>query len=622
MEGDDTTCTTTAEDLPCEMLSAILARLEACDQFVCALVSPLWRAVALENLTSSKRGQRQTAKRRTFLAEAARAGRMDLAQWAVGAGCPWDDDACVEAARYGHLELLAWMQAAGCPYSVDRCLVAAAASGNTDLVVQLLRRQPSRRPKHRCEERKAEYEAARHALRQAIKQAALGAHYETLSTLSIDLRANVRWAWHVAFGTGNVVLLDWLFDRNHNVPACASRRAARHGHTEVIEWLLGKNRLDKHDAYRAALVAGQGHIVERLHSDDVATRCAGIGVMRRRGLDISATPFPRPPPSRSLLWRHMALEAARNGRLDVIAWLDEPRLMPKTLTLAAAYGGHTHVLSWAHANGVRFSPLTTAIATVRGHDQAAQFCEETARVKMRWWFNEVVWRGNVLERDNLSYGPPYLPGSDAAPFRFGRHRNVVAMALEYGDARVAVHLAERLPDDRLVGNEALSLAMDTRNPRVLLPLLKKTAYDEDSWLWREAASRCNVVAIKCLLGTEAPRLRSGSWTTNGIFCRSALSLYGWRPILEFMVWRGLLPTLDTVIELANDYRAAVQRVALWVAERGCPWYDFRPREESRTDCALRIVELVAMSANDPLVLSRSPASPACPSSRLPSSTPL
>nr|UMO79914.1 F-box incomplete domain containing protein [Pandoravirus aubagnensis] len=621
MEDDGPTSTTTIGDLPCEMLSAIVSRLGPCDQFVCALVSPLWRAVALENLTSSQRRGSQRLKRRTFLAEAVSAGRMDLAQWAVGAGCPWDDDACAEAVNCDHLKLFTWMQATGCPYSVDRCLVAAAAAGNADLVVQLLRRQPSQRPKYRCKERKAEYEAARRALEQAIKQAALGAHYETLSMLLCDLRANMRWAWHIAFDTGSVALLDWLFDRDHDVHGCASRRAARHGHIGVLEWLLTKNRLHKRDAYRAAVVGGHAHTVGRLHSDDVATHWADIGVMRNGSLDIGATPPPRPPP-RSLLWRHMALEAARNGRLDVIVWLDEARLMPKTLTLAAAYGGHTHVLSWAHANGVRFSPLTTAIATVRGYDQAAQFCEETARVKMRWWFNEVVWRGNVLERDNLSYGPPYLPGSDAAPFRFGRHRNVVAMALEYGDARVAVHLAERLPDDRLVGNEALSLAMDTRNPRVLLPLLKKTTYDEDSWLWREAASRCNVVAIKCLLGTEAPRLRSGSWTTNEIFCRSALSLYGWRPVLEFMVWRGLLPDPNTVIDLANDKRGAARRVALWIAKRGCPWHDFRPRVEPRTNCALRIIELVAMSANDPLVLSRSPSLPACPSSRLPSSTPL
>ncbi|WBR14604.1 F-box domain-containing protein [Pandoravirus kuranda] len=285
-DSPTSTTATTIDDLPCEMLAAILCRLDPCHQFVCTL-------------------------RRTFLAEAARNGRLSLVQWAVEAGCPWDDGVCPEAVHRGHLDLLAWMQTKGCPWSVDRCLVAAAAGGHVDLATHV----------------------------RSNKQATLNGNCDVLAVLLKDRRANVRCAWHVALNTGNVALLDWLYGRDRGVPESA--------------------------------LGGHGHITERVWSATAAEECTVIVAARHVWPNIDAGPFDKPPPPRSLLWRHVALEAARNGHLDVVTWLGSAQRMPQTLTLAAAYGGRTHVLVWAAANGVWFSGLTTAIASLRGHEQAA-----------------------------------------------------------------------------------------------------------------------------------------------------------------------------------------------------------------------------------------------------------
>ncbi|WBR14603.1 F-box domain-containing protein [Pandoravirus kuranda] len=159
---------------------------------------------------------------------------------------------------------------------------------------------------------------------------------------------------------------------------------------------------------------------------------------------------------------------------------------------------------------------------------------------MRWWFSETP-----------------------APFRSGRFRSVIAMAIDYGNAETAVRLAERLPDDRLVGEEALGLAMATRNPRILLPLFKQAAYDECWRAQHEAASKCKLAAIKCL--HAACGGSSGWWSTSWVSHCSATSFYGWRPIWEWMAWKGLLPDPDTLIALTNDRRGDAQRAALWAA---------------------------------------------------------
>ena len=54
---------------------------------------------------------------------AARAGHLEVVQWAYANGCPWDEEVCLQAARGGHLAVLQWSRANGCPWNDGRVRV-------------------------------------------------------------------------------------------------------------------------------------------------------------------------------------------------------------------------------------------------------------------------------------------------------------------------------------------------------------------------------------------------------------------------------------------------------------------------------------------------------------------
>ena len=56
---------------------------------------------------------------------AARAGHLEVMQWARLNGCPWDASACGYAAKGGHLEVLKWARLNGCPWNEFTCEYAA-----------------------------------------------------------------------------------------------------------------------------------------------------------------------------------------------------------------------------------------------------------------------------------------------------------------------------------------------------------------------------------------------------------------------------------------------------------------------------------------------------------------
>lgn len=56
---------------------------------------------------------------------AAYLGRLDLLQFCVAEGCPWDADTCGKAAAGGNLDVIRWAHANGCPWSAKTCLNAA-----------------------------------------------------------------------------------------------------------------------------------------------------------------------------------------------------------------------------------------------------------------------------------------------------------------------------------------------------------------------------------------------------------------------------------------------------------------------------------------------------------------
>ena len=58
--------------------------------------------------------------------KAAAGGHLEVLQWAHANGCPWNELTCSEAAKGGHLAVLKWARANGCPWDELTCSEAAA----------------------------------------------------------------------------------------------------------------------------------------------------------------------------------------------------------------------------------------------------------------------------------------------------------------------------------------------------------------------------------------------------------------------------------------------------------------------------------------------------------------
>ena len=50
-----------------------------------------------------------------WCAFAAENGHMDILQWAMANGAPWDEDTCAYAAANGYFEIFQWARANGAP---------------------------------------------------------------------------------------------------------------------------------------------------------------------------------------------------------------------------------------------------------------------------------------------------------------------------------------------------------------------------------------------------------------------------------------------------------------------------------------------------------------------------
>ena len=53
--------------------------------------------------------------------EAAAKGQLEVLQWLIANGCPWNADTCSWAAEGGHLEVLQWARENGCPWDNLTC---------------------------------------------------------------------------------------------------------------------------------------------------------------------------------------------------------------------------------------------------------------------------------------------------------------------------------------------------------------------------------------------------------------------------------------------------------------------------------------------------------------------
>ena len=81
-------------------------------------------AVRLKCYSALKRLLRGPA-RDAICQVAARAGALEVLQWARENGCPWSVDTCMNAGLGGHLEVLQWVRANGCVWDAMTCTDAA-----------------------------------------------------------------------------------------------------------------------------------------------------------------------------------------------------------------------------------------------------------------------------------------------------------------------------------------------------------------------------------------------------------------------------------------------------------------------------------------------------------------
>ena len=65
---------------------------------------------------------------------AAKAGHLEVLQWAKGQGCGWGAQTCYEAAWGGHLSVLIWARDEGCPWIKGDCERVAKRNANHQML--------------------------------------------------------------------------------------------------------------------------------------------------------------------------------------------------------------------------------------------------------------------------------------------------------------------------------------------------------------------------------------------------------------------------------------------------------------------------------------------------------
>ncbi|AJF97497.1 ankyrin repeat protein [Pandoravirus inopinatum] len=123
------------DDLPLELVDALLALVAPVDRIVCAHVSRTWRALVMARLSQCRP---KGGPKVDFLSAAVRAGHWHLVEWARDQGCPWSGAATVAAIESGRRDLFARLAALGCPTPPKACAIAAAAKGDPESLRQIM----------------------------------------------------------------------------------------------------------------------------------------------------------------------------------------------------------------------------------------------------------------------------------------------------------------------------------------------------------------------------------------------------------------------------------------------------------------------------------------------------
>jgi len=239
-------------------------------------------------------------------AVAAKAGHLDVIEWITADGREWDAHMCHNAAAGGHLAILERALDRGCALD-ERVLECAAENGHLTVVQWLWSRGCPRGT-------------------TLADRAARANHFE-------------------------IVL--WLHAQDYPCDAEGKmyNYAARHGRLDVLEWCKANGfTWDILDALERAAKGGHTAVMDWLCNE-----------RKRIGS------YPGDDDLESWYKYMMVTIAARRGHVHILQWLaDHDYALHGEVCEAAAQKGHQHVLCWLRARGCPWDARCCAAAASRG----------------------------------------------------------------------------------------------------------------------------------------------------------------------------------------------------------------------------------------------------------------
>lgn len=328
-------------DLPPELLDMILCLVGALPpvRTVCRL---WWHR--LDYLVDSRRCHRLSAQ--DYIALLARWNLKEMIIWARARGCRWDHRTCTEAALAGHLDLLQWLLASGCPY--DQRLWPSK-SGRWHLTHQA----------KALDYPNFVWHDALYLGRPDIVQWILASGHGWPKD-----------ACNSAAAGGQIAALSMARDAGCAWSTSTCAEAARRGHIETLQWLHANGCPWDEDTPWHAISAKHFDVAEWAieHGCPVGStiilRAMGSGsirlvqMLRHLGHE----------------WSCSARHAARKGHLDLLKWgITDGCPLDGTVCDEAAAGGHLEVLQWLRAEGCPWGARTCSAAAAEGHSDVLEW---------------------------------------------------------------------------------------------------------------------------------------------------------------------------------------------------------------------------------------------------------
>lgn len=278
---------------------------------------------------------RETSEYTDLCAMAARHGQLDVIEWAVNAGCPWDAMTCVAAAHGGHLHIVKWVQAMGYPLLRDR--IDLMPREHDFLKHQHVGLEGSLQWVPVTVAEAAATNGHLHVLKYAISH---GCQWQPESPEG----SGTSYTEQAAALGGHLDVLKWAKADGLLAPsglhAAALTMALRGGHVDILEWVRSTPILVDgelpHNALRAAV------------------RDWWFSGMRRESLE---------PTLFAAEWRAGALASVR-----LLEWLEEhggvDLTVDSTACARAAFYGQFATLKWLRRHGCPWDERTCTYAAV------------------------------------------------------------------------------------------------------------------------------------------------------------------------------------------------------------------------------------------------------------------